>query len=122
MRPELPTLEFTHREDLHTWLEQNHSSSPGIFVRVYKKVTGVPSISFEDLLEEGLCFGWSESLRLKGDEKSYLQKFTPRRTRGTTSDRNLRYTQRLIKEGRMKPEGLRALGLSDVTQLKNLPD
>ena len=122
MRPELPTLEFTHREDLHTWLEQNHGSSPGIFVRVYKKVTGVPSISFEDLLEEGLCFGWSESLRLKGDEKSYLQKFTPRRTRGTTSDRNLRYTQRLIKEGRMKPEGLRALGLSDVTQLKNLPD
>lgn len=122
MRPELPTLEFTHREDLHTWLEQNHSSSPGIFVRVYKKVTGVPSISFEDLLEEGLCFGWSESLRLKGDEKSYLQKFTPRRTRGTTSDRNLRYTLRLIKEGRMNPEGLRALGLSDVTQLKNLPD
>ena len=115
MRPELPTLEFTHREDLHTWLEQNHSSSPGIFVRVYKKVTGVPSISFEDLLEEGLCFGWSESLRLKGDEKSYLQKFTPRRTRGTTSDRNLRYAQRLINEGRMKPEGLRALGLSNVT-------
>ncbi len=115
MRPELPTLEFTRREDLHTWLEQNHGSSPGIFVRVYKKVTGVPSISFEDILEEGLCFGWSESLRLKGDEKSYLQKFTPRRTRGTTSDRNLRYTQRLIKEGRMKPEGLRALGLSDMT-------
>ena len=112
---ELPILQFAHIDDLHTWLEQNHSSSPGIFVRVYKKASGVPSISFEDLLEEGLCFGWSESLRLKGDERSYLQKFTPRRTRGTTSDRNLRYAQRLIIEGRMKPVGLRALGLSDMT-------
>jgi uncharacterized protein YdeI (YjbR/CyaY-like superfamily) len=68
-------------------------------------------VSFEDVLDEGLCFGWSESKRLKGDTDSYLQKFTPRKTKGTTSERNRRHVEQLIKEGRMTKAGLAALAL-----------
>jgi uncharacterized protein YdeI (YjbR/CyaY-like superfamily) len=60
---------------LRDWLIDNHDVSNGIFVKIYKKKSGIDSVSFEEVLEEGLCFGWSESLRLKGDEQSYLQNF-----------------------------------------------
>ncbi|MEA5117362.1 MAG: hypothetical protein VB036_07070, partial [Propionicimonas sp.] len=63
-----------------------------------------------DLLEAGLAFGWSESTRRANDRTSYLQKFTPRRTRGTASARNLAIADRLESESRMTPAGRRALG------------
>lgn len=65
MKPNLPIIAFSEIAELHAWLEHNHASSEGIFVRVYNKSSGVQSVSFEDILEEGLCFGWSESVRLK---------------------------------------------------------
>ncbi len=111
MKPNLPIVAFETLSELRTWLENNHADSSGIFVRIYKKDSGVASVSFEDVLDEGLCFGWSESVRLVGDDQSYLQKFTPRRTKGTTSERNRRHATRLIQEGRMQPAGLAALGL-----------
>jgi uncharacterized protein YdeI (YjbR/CyaY-like superfamily) len=102
---------FKTVNELREWLEQNHRSSDGIFVRIYKKGSGIPGVTFEDMLDEGLCFGWSESIRLRGDENSYLQKFTPRKTRGTTSERNRRHVERLIQEGRMTPSGLAVLNI-----------
>ena len=107
----LPIVSFADRAALRAWLEASHDRSAGIFVRIYKKASGVAGVTFEDVLDEGLCFGWSESNRLAGDERSYLQRFTPRRRAGTTSDRNLRHATRLIAEGRMTPSGLAALGL-----------
>ncbi len=68
------------------------------------------SIGFHDLLEAGIAYGWSESTRRAHDSTSYLQKFTPRRTRGTTSERNLAIADRLEAEGRMTPAGRQALG------------
>ncbi|MCA9342157.1 hypothetical protein KC945_01995 [Candidatus Saccharibacteria bacterium] len=111
MKTNLPVLEFRNCHHLRDWLIDNHDVSNGIFVKIYKKKSGIDSVSFEEVLEEGLCFGWSESLRLKGDEQSYLQKFTPRKTSGTTSERNRLLAARLIKENRMRPVGLAALGL-----------
>lgn len=110
MAHSLPVVSFESRDLVRSWLEENASTSLGILVRVFKKQSGVVSVSFEDLLEEGLCFGWSESKRLKGDAKSYLQQFTPRRSLGTTSLRNKRLADRLVAEGRMTPVGLAALG------------
>ena len=105
----LAIMDFTNVAALRQWLESNYAISPGIFVRIYKNNSGVPSVSFEDVLDEGLCFGWSESMRLKGDDVSYLQKFSPRRTKGTTSERNRRHAAQLVKEGRMTPAGIAAL-------------
>lgn len=110
VKNELPVIEFKNVADLRQWLERNRATSDGIFVRIYKADAGIASVSFEDVLDEGLCFGWSESIRLKGDNVSYLQKFTPRKAKGTTSEWNWRHVKRLIEAGRMTAAGLRALG------------
>lgn len=108
---ELPVLEFRSSDDLRAWLMKNHETSAGIWIRIYKANSGIESVSFEAVLDEGLCFGWSESLRRQGDDQAYLQRFTPRRKKGTTSKRNLDHVERLIKEGKMTPAGLRAMGI-----------
>ncbi|HEX3270393.1 MAG TPA: hypothetical protein VHR15_07070 [Ktedonobacterales bacterium] len=110
MTTDLPVLAFQDVRELRRWLEANHATSSGILVRIYKRGAGIASVTFEDVLDEGLCFGWSESRRLKGDSASYLQQFTPRKTKGTASERNRQHVERLKQEGRMTAAGLRALG------------
>jgi uncharacterized protein YdeI (YjbR/CyaY-like superfamily) len=78
---ELPIMEFKTQAELRTWLMNHHAISLGVWVRVFKKTVAVPSVTFEQLLDEGLCFGWSESNRLSYDEMSYLQKFMPRKAK-----------------------------------------
>jgi uncharacterized protein YdeI (YjbR/CyaY-like superfamily) len=108
----LEVREFADRGALRAWLEDNHAGSAGIWVRLYKTKSGHPSVRFDDLLDQGLCYGWSESLRHAGDSESYLQKFTPRRTTGTASQRNREHAEHLIASGEMTEAGLAALGLS----------
>jgi uncharacterized protein YdeI (YjbR/CyaY-like superfamily) len=106
----LPILEFETSDELRAWLEDHHDSSKGMWLRIYKKHSGIRSVTFEQVLDEGLCFGWSESARRRYDEDSYLQKFTPRKSVGTQSARNLARAKSLIEQGKMKPSGLIALG------------
>ena len=87
--------------------------SDGIWVRIYKTKSNVQSVTFHEVLEEGLCFGWSESLRRAYDEMSYLQKFTPRKGSKTRSKRNLALVKRLESEHKMRPSGYAALGLKN---------
>lgn len=112
---ELPILAFTSADELHVWLAHHHAESGGIWLRIFKKGSGVPSVSFEDVLDEGLCFGWSESARRSYDTGSYLQRFTPRKTLGTQSKRNADRVRALIRAGRMTQTGLQALGLAPKT-------
>ena len=77
MAPDLPILSFEDVAALRVWLEINHATSTGIFVRIFKNSSSAISVSFEDVLDEGLCFGWSESARLLSDASSYLQRFRP---------------------------------------------
>ena len=109
MDDNLPIQSFKDRKELRMWLEKNSTTSKGLRVQLYKVKSGIQSITFQDLLEEGLCFGWSESKRHPNDEVSYLQFFTPRKTKGTTSSRNKLLIQKLIKEKRMTEQGLLAL-------------
>jgi uncharacterized protein YdeI (YjbR/CyaY-like superfamily) len=108
---ELPILAFTSAEELHVWLENHHAESEGMWLRIFKKNSGVPSVSFEDVLDEGLCLGWSESSRSTYDNIPYLQRFTSRKTLGTQSKRNAERVRVLVREGRMTQTGLKALGL-----------
>jgi uncharacterized protein YdeI (YjbR/CyaY-like superfamily) len=114
MNIELPIVTFTNRAALRTWLTDHHITSKGVYVRIYKKHSGIKSVTFEEVLDEGLCFGWSENKRLPGDEVSYLQRFTPRTSKGTTSARNIAHAKQLIAEGLMTPAGLEALGDIDI--------
>lgn len=107
---DLPILDFKTSDELRAWLEEHHDSSGGMWLRIYKKKSGIQSVTFEQVLDEGLCFGWSESKRRKYDSDSYLQRFTPRKSIGTTSARNLARAELLIRQGRMTPSGLKALG------------
>jgi uncharacterized protein YdeI (YjbR/CyaY-like superfamily) len=102
---------FASRDDLWAWLGEHGSSHPGLWVRLANARGDFPSVTFHELLEAGIAFGWSESNRRSYDRGSYLQRFTPRRTRGTASERNRAIAARLERDGLMTDEGRRAIGL-----------
>lgn len=111
MSDDLSIVEFENRAALRAWLEDNAAVSAGVWVRLAKRHADFATVTFHELLEEGLCFGWSESTRRRGGAESYLQRFTPRRAKGTTSQRNLDLAALLIEDGAMTPQGIAALGL-----------
>ena len=102
---DLPILLFVSADDWRRWLGGN-SQSPGVWLRFYKKGKG-DSINYAQALDEALCYGWIDSQVAKYDDDSYLQKFTPRRSGSIWSKRNITYVDRLVKEGRMTPQGLK---------------
>ena len=98
-----PIISFNSPQEWNSWLEQNHGNSNGVWLRIFKKDTGIPTTTHAQALQEALCFGWIDGQAKKYDEHSYLQKFTPRRTKSIWSKRNVEYVAQLEKEGRMKP-------------------
>ncbi|OFY49501.1 MAG: bacteriocin-protection protein, YdeI/OmpD-associated family [Bacteroidetes bacterium GWF2_41_31] len=100
-----PIISFNSPQEWNSWLEQNHGNSNGVWLRIFKKDTGIPTTTHAQALQEALCFGWIDGQAKKYDEHSYLQKFTPRRTKSIWSKRNVEYVAQLEKEGRMKPAG-----------------
>jgi len=106
-KTDFPILFFESQEEWRTWLEQNHNVAKGVWLRFYKKGTGIVSLTYPGALDEALCYGWIDGQSKTSDEKSYLQKFTPRRTKSIWSKRNIEHIARLIKEGKMKPSGLK---------------
>ncbi len=101
----LKILSFKSAGDWKKWLEKNHAKSMGIWLRFFKKDSGVASVTYAEALDEALCYGWIDSQLQKYDEKSYLQKFTPRRPKSIWSKRNIEHVRRLVKEGRMQAAG-----------------
>lgn len=101
-------LYFTSRKEWRTWLETNHSVSEGVWLIYYKKASGKPRIKYEDAVEEALCFGWIDGKIKKINEDYFIQRFTPRRPGSRWSKYNIERVKRLIDNGMMKPEGLRA--------------
>lgn len=100
-------ISFELQEDWEKWLELNHKISEGIWLRFYKKGSGIASVNYSEALDEALCFGWIDSQLKSLDDKSYIQKFTPRRPKSIWSKRNIEHVIRLEKEGRMNPSGLK---------------
>jgi uncharacterized protein YdeI (YjbR/CyaY-like superfamily) len=101
---DLPVKLFTAAEEWRHWLGMHYGTN-GVWLRFYKKGRG-ESITHGDALDEALCYGWIDSQAAKYDDDSFLQKFTPRRTKSIWSKRNIEHVERLIKEGRMTPFGL----------------
>jgi uncharacterized protein YdeI (YjbR/CyaY-like superfamily) len=107
---DLEIITFKSVDELWSWLAEHHETHPGVWVRLQKSRSRQPSVTFHELLEAGIAFGWSESMRRAYDSSSYVQRFTPRRTRGTTSERNLAMANKLQTEGKLTAAGRRALG------------
>ncbi len=108
-RENLERVPVAGRSQLRAWLAANHESSPGIWLVTYKKATGLPAPSYNDVVEEALCFGWIDSTtRTVGGEKVELL-LTPRRPHSTWSASNKRRVERLLAAGLMTPAGLAAV-------------
>ena len=100
-------LEFRSASQLEKWLSRNHSKSSGIWIHFFKKTSDVASVSTSDALDVALCYGWITGQAKPYDEKSWLDRFVPRRPKSIWSKINTRRAEALIKQGRMKPAGLK---------------
>jgi uncharacterized protein YdeI (YjbR/CyaY-like superfamily) len=96
------------RDEWHKWLEENHSKVDGIWLIYYKKNSGKPRVSYDDAVEEALCFGWIDGKIKRVNDEYYIQWFTPRRPGSRWSELNMSRVKKLMKEGLMKPAGLLA--------------
>ncbi len=101
-----PVLFFETPEEWAAWLEKNHAATSGVWLRFAKKQSGLASQVYAEALEVALAWGWIDSQTARGDEQTYLQRFTPRRSRSPWSKINRAKALALIETGRMKAPGL----------------
>ncbi len=106
MKAEYPIIECKSPLKWRQWLASNHAKKDGVWLRFYKKASGVTSVHYAEALDHALCYGWIDGQVKKYDEQSYLQKFTPRRARSLWSKRNIEHVARLTSAGMMMPAGL----------------
>jgi len=105
----VPIIEFKTTEKFETWLEKNQENSNGLWLKIFKKDSGIKTISYAEALDVALCYGWIDGQKNTFDELAYLQKFCPRREKSIWSKINIGHVERLIEAGRMKPAGLKAI-------------
>jgi uncharacterized protein YdeI (YjbR/CyaY-like superfamily) len=103
---DLPVRAFPDQAALEEWLDAEHATAPGLYVRLARKGSGVPSVTYAELVESVLCFGWIDGRSQRLDETSYLQRITPRRPRSVWSQKNVAAVEALTAAGRMRPAGL----------------
>jgi uncharacterized protein YdeI (YjbR/CyaY-like superfamily) len=103
------------RKAWREWLKKHHASSPGVWLVYAKKHTGIPSLSYNDAVEEALCFGWIDSLMHPIDGAFYKQVFTPRKPSSIWSATNKTRVERLIAAGLMTAAGMALIALAKKT-------
>lgn len=96
---------FPTRQAFETWLHANHDREPEIWIKIHKKASGLPSITYDEALDVVLCWGWIDGIRKRFDEQSFLQRYTPRGARSIWSQINRERVARLVAEGRMTSHG-----------------
>jgi uncharacterized protein YdeI (YjbR/CyaY-like superfamily) len=94
------------RKAWRDWLEKHHASSSGVWLVYAKKHSGFPSLTYDDAVEEALCFGWIDSKINPIDDTFYMQVFTPRKLKSAWSASNKARVERLLAAGLMAPAGL----------------
>ena len=109
MKPEAPIKSFSSPEKWEAWLSKNHNDPIGIWLRMFKKDSGIKSVRYAEALDVALCYGWIDGQAKKHDTDSWIQKFTPRRKRSIWSKRNQEHVARLIKEKKMTAMGLKEI-------------
>ncbi|UAL10475.1 YdeI/OmpD-associated family protein [Caulobacter segnis] len=99
--------EFVDAEAFHAWLSRNHDKVPEAWIKIHKLGSGLPSINAKQAIDVVLCWGWIDGVKKSFDEKSFLQRYTPRGKKSIWSQINVDNVARLIDEGRMTQHGLR---------------
>ena len=103
----LPVLDFSDQAAWRTWLGKHHLSAPGVWIRMAKKSSGIPSVDWKEAVDEALCAGWIDGQRRSLSDTHFLQRFTPRRARSVWSQINVNNVERLTAEGRMLDAGVK---------------
>lgn len=104
--------EFKDARAFHQWLGANHEREREVWIKIHKVDSGLASITPREAIDVVLCWGWIDAVRKAFDDKSYLQRYTPRGPRSLWSRINVANVARLIDEGRMTPHGLRQVELA----------
>jgi uncharacterized protein YdeI (YjbR/CyaY-like superfamily) len=99
--------EFASSEAFDTWLAEHHQSADEIWIRIFKKASGKPTITPVEAIDVVLCWGWIDAIRKSWDEQSFVQRYVPRGRKSVWSQINRDNVARLIAEGRMTEHGLR---------------
>ena len=99
--------EFKDADAFHAWLAEHHASEPEVWIKIHKVGSGLPSITAKEAIDVVLCWGWIDAVRKGFDDKSFLQRYTPRGRKSIWSKLNVDNVARLIEEGRMTEHGLR---------------
>lgn len=103
---ELPIISFVSQKSFETWLKKHHTSTAGVWMRIFKKDSGEKTVTYAEALDVALCYGWIDSQKKSYDAKSYIQKFTPRGSRSIWSKVNIGHIDRLTKAQKMNPAGI----------------
>lgn len=104
--------EFKDAAAFNKWLSRHHKSEPEVWIKIHKVASGLKSITPVEAIDVVLCWGWIDAIRKSFDERSFLQRYTPRGRKSTWSQVNVRNVARLIEEGRMTEHGLRQVELA----------
>ena len=108
MRPDdLPVLAFGSLQSWRDWLAGHHQTSSGLWLKIAKRGSVTPTVSYAEAIDAALCYGWIDGQKGKLDDEYWLQRFTPRKPRSRWSKINREKAERLIADGRMQPAGLR---------------
>lgn len=107
VKPELAIQAFASGKEFTSWLAKHHKAAAGIWIRLFKVKSELPSITYAEALDVALCYGWIDGQKKAYDTDSWLQKFTPRRPKSIWSKRNREHVDRLAKLGLMKAAGIK---------------
>ena len=107
--PDLPMKLFKNAAAWEAWLTSHHAKSAGLWMQIAKKDSGIASVNYQEALDVALCYGWIDGQKRPSDDRTWLQRFTPRGPRSVWSKINTGKAEALIKTGRMQPAGLAAI-------------
>jgi uncharacterized protein YdeI (YjbR/CyaY-like superfamily) len=96
---------FESEAEFESWLGEHHDTETELWLRIYKKASDTPTITYAQALDVVLCWGWIDGQKKPFDEVSFLQRFTPRKARSIWSQKNCAHVERLTKASRMTPHG-----------------
>jgi uncharacterized protein YdeI (YjbR/CyaY-like superfamily) len=109
---DLPIASFENQRTWEAWLDEHHADTKGVWLKIAKKETHIPSVSYLEALDSAICFGWIDGQKASFNDKYWLQKFTPRRPKSIWSKANCEKATALIAQARMKPAGMRQVELA----------
>jgi uncharacterized protein YdeI (YjbR/CyaY-like superfamily) len=103
------------RKAWRAWLTQNHEHRDEVWLVFYKRHTGKPTLSYNDAVEEAICFGWIDGVKQRIDAERYMHRFTPRMKDSNWSDSNKKRVERMAKAELMMPAGERAVQRAEIS-------